>query len=251
MCIYIYIHTVIMNVNWYVMNVHYHGISWDFMTNPTDRWPCRNCHVPISLSHLTALGIPGWLSWLHNFQSPAPENARDRSWLKKNWLSSRGGSPQQSKKSCKSLWVKMDSLRNMSACVTAISKASVLLCLDIHQDPPHSSLMSLLCTNLMLVSFRDITLQWPHWTKKAMAAFSSPQFRSPPEGKLRDGQTQDKPRWSRFSTATKQALATQWCKAGTIWFTCDLNLICAGGATPLQTVGYQLKCRAQKPLCEW
>ena len=103
-----------MRCNEYILNetswdLMIHGISWHLVTNliwmsspdlaDLDRWSSGNCHFSISLSQeddppkssaRRSLGIPGWWSWSHNFRSPAPENARCQSWLKRNWLSSCG-----------------------------------------------------------------------------------------------------------------------------------------------------------------
>ena len=64
----------------------------------------------------------------------------------------------------------------------------------------HTSRPSPLLVDVTLVHQSHVGVLRPHHfsmapLNKAMSAFSSPQFRSPPEGKLRDGQTQDKPRW--------------------------------------------------------
>ena len=147
------------------------------------------------------------------------------------------------KKSCKSL-LDHNGLPKEPLCVCVTAKTSVLLRLDIHQDPPHSSLMSLLCTNLMLVSFGHITFQWRRWTKPCQR-FLVPSSAVPQKENCAMGRHRiNLGRWS--SKATQQSRrATQRCKAGTIWFTCDLNLICAGGLTPLQMFGYPIEQRSK------
>ena len=97
------------------------------------------------------------------------------------------------------LFIKDDGLRNSTRRVQPHRHCSSLPKDISFASFRHTSRPSPLLVDVTLVHQSHVGVLRPHHfsmapLNKAMSAFSSPQFRSPPEGKLRDGQTQDKPR---------------------------------------------------------